>query len=117
MATALGFPNSLDLSRVVGGFLGVFGYHPCGESHLLLKLFFFGLGEDQGTLVNNDCSSWYHGVGKFFFGAMFGIGESKVSMVVDRCVRTVVTTSLQSAKPVAVSILVILSVDDRCQPS
>ena len=35
----------------------------------------FCLGEKQGMLVNDECSSWYNTVGKFFYH--FGIGDAQ----------------------------------------
>ena len=42
----------------------------------------FCLGEKQGKLVNNECSSWYNKVG--YFKCRFGIGEKKVCTAIDQ---------------------------------
>ena len=34
--------------------------------HSILDKTVFCLGEKQGTIVNDDCSSWYNRVGEFF---------------------------------------------------
>ena len=42
----------------------------------------FCLGEKQGMVINDECSSWYNRVGDFL--CQFGIGGKKFYMVMDQ---------------------------------
>ena len=59
----------------------------------------FCLREEQGVLVNYECSSWYSGVGNFLMSVWDG--ERKFYMAMAHQIMSVRTTPLQSARSMA----------------